>query len=81
MSPACNGSPALQRFERCNALEIRNGMFDFYPGLPHMHAHHVPRETRVKFEMVNLEVLSRRRRAVLRLSHSRVSEQSKSLGC
>ena len=38
MSPARNGSTALQRFERGNALEIRNGiMFDFYPGLPHMH--------------------------------------------
>ena len=27
----------LQRFERSNASEIRNGiMFDFYPGLPHV---------------------------------------------
>ena len=35
MSPALNGSSALQRFERSNAIEIRNGiMFDFYPGLP-----------------------------------------------
>ena len=35
MSPALNGSTALQRFERSNASEIRNGMmFDFYPGLP-----------------------------------------------
>ena len=26
MSPACNGSTALQRFERGNAFEIRNGI-------------------------------------------------------
>ena len=40
MSPALNGSSALQRFERSNAIEIRNGiMFDFYPGLPHMLLH------------------------------------------
>ena len=32
MSPALNGSSALQRFERSNAIEIHNGiMFDFYP--------------------------------------------------
>ena len=38
MSPACNGSTALQRFECSNAIEIRNGiMFDFYPGLPHIY--------------------------------------------
>ena len=37
MSPALNGSSALQHFERSNAIEIRNGiMFDFYPGLPHI---------------------------------------------
>ena len=30
MSTALNGSSALQRFERSNAIEIRNGiMFDF----------------------------------------------------
>jgi len=35
MGPTPNGSSALQRG---NALEIRNGiMFDFYPGLPHVH--------------------------------------------
>ena len=34
ISPTLNGSSALQRFERSNASEIRNGiMFDFYPGL------------------------------------------------
>ena len=33
MSPALDGSSALQRFECGNAVEIRNGiMFDFYPG-------------------------------------------------
>ena len=38
MSPACNKSTVLQRFERGNVLEIRSGiMFDFYPGLPHMY--------------------------------------------
>ena len=37
MNPALNGSSTQQRFERSNAIEIRNGiMFDFYPGLPHM---------------------------------------------
>ena len=35
MSSALNGNSALQRFERGNAVKIRNGiMFDFYPGLP-----------------------------------------------
>ena len=34
MSPTRNGSTALQRFERGNAIEIHNGiMFNFYPGL------------------------------------------------
>ena len=38
MSPTLNGGTALQRFERGNVVEIRNGiMFDFYPGLPHMY--------------------------------------------
>ena len=37
MSPALNGSTALQRCEHDNAVEICNRiMFDFYPGLPHM---------------------------------------------
>ena len=36
MSPALNGSSTLERFERSNVSEIRNGiMFDSYPGLPH----------------------------------------------
>ena len=35
MSPALNGTTALQHFERGNAVEIRNWkMFDFYLGLP-----------------------------------------------
>ena len=39
MSPVLNGSTALQRFERSKAIEIQNRiMFNFYPGLPHMHA-------------------------------------------
>ena len=38
VSPALNGSSALQRFKRSNASEIRSGiMFDFYPGLAHIH--------------------------------------------
>ena len=38
MSPTLNGSTALQRFERGNAVEIHNGiMFDFYLGLPHLY--------------------------------------------
>ena len=42
MSPALNGSSALQRFERSNAIEIRNGiMFDFYPGLPQMYSNYL----------------------------------------
>ena len=36
MSPALNESSTLERFERSNASEIRNGIiFDSYPGLPH----------------------------------------------
>ena len=39
MSPALNGSTALQHFERGNVVKIRNGiMFDFYPGLPQMYS-------------------------------------------
>ena len=37
MSPTLNRSSALQRFERSNVIEIHNGMFDFYAGLPHMY--------------------------------------------
>ena len=37
MSPALNGSLAIQRFERSDAIEIRDGItFDFYTGLPHV---------------------------------------------
>ena len=37
MSPALNGSSAIRRFERSDAIEIRNRItFDFYTGLPHM---------------------------------------------
>ena len=44
MSPALNGSSALERFERSNAIKIHNGiMFDFYPGLPHVIKHHLIR--------------------------------------
>ena len=38
MSPALNGSTALQHFKCGNMVEIRNGITsDFYPGLPHMY--------------------------------------------
>ena len=37
MSPARNGSLAIQRFEGSDAIEIHNGItFDFYTGLPHV---------------------------------------------
>ena len=37
MSPALNGSSAIQRFKHSNVLEIREGItFDFYTGLPHI---------------------------------------------
>ena len=46
MSPTLNGTSVLQRFERSNAVKIRNRiMFDFYPGLPYMYnmrVHNVP---------------------------------------
>ena len=49
MGPTPNGSSALQRFERGNALEIRNGiMFDFYPGLPHIQFRELKSEKDVK---------------------------------
>ena len=34
MSPTLNGISALQCFEHSNAIEMRNGIFDFYLGLP-----------------------------------------------
>ena len=38
MSPALNGSSAIQCFEGSDAIEIRNGItFDFYTELPHMY--------------------------------------------
>ena len=38
MSPALNGSSAIQRFEVSDAIEIRDGItLDFYTGLPHMY--------------------------------------------
>ena len=37
LSPALNGSSEIQRFERSDAIEIRDRIiFDFYTGLPHM---------------------------------------------
>ena len=36
MGPVLNGSSLLECFERSNAIEICNGTFDFYPGLPHI---------------------------------------------
>ena len=35
MSPALNGSSAVQRFKGSDVIEIRDGVtFDFYTGLP-----------------------------------------------
>ena len=43
MSPALNGSSAIQRFEGNDAIEIHDGItFDFYTGLPHMYLY-IPR--------------------------------------
>ena len=37
MSPAPNGSLAVQHFEHGNAIEIHGGIiFDFYTGVSHM---------------------------------------------
>ena len=37
MSPALNGSSAIRRFERSDAIAICDGItFDFYMGLPHV---------------------------------------------
>ena len=37
VSPALNGSSALEQFELVNVIKMCNGiMFHFYPGLPHM---------------------------------------------
>ena len=37
MSPTLKGSSAIQRFERSDAIEIRDGItFNFYTGLPHV---------------------------------------------
>ena len=56
--------PTLERFERSNASEIRNGiMFDFYPGLPQMDivqgiSHEGKKRTGVHlYEMMALTVL------------------------
>ena len=37
LNPALNRSSEIQRFERSDAIEIRNGIIsDFYTGLPHI---------------------------------------------
>ena len=37
MSPAINGSSAIQSFKHSNAIEMCNRIaFDFYTGLPHV---------------------------------------------
>ena len=37
MSPALNGSSAIQRFKGSDAIEIHDRItFDFYTGLPHI---------------------------------------------
>ena len=37
MSPTLNGSSAIRRFEGNDAIEIHDGITDFYMGLPHMY--------------------------------------------
>ena len=38
MNAALHGSSAIRRFERSDAIEIRDGItFDFYTGLPQVH--------------------------------------------
>ena len=38
MSPALNGSSAIQRFEHSDVIEIRDGItFDFYMGRSHIY--------------------------------------------
>ena len=37
MSPALNESSEMQCFEHADAIEIHDGMFVFYTGLPHMY--------------------------------------------
>ena len=40
MSPVLSRSSALHRVKLGDVLELRDGiMFDFYPGLPHIHVH------------------------------------------
>ena len=37
MSPALNGSSAIQRYEHSDTIEIRDRIaFDFYTGMPHI---------------------------------------------
>ena len=51
MSSALNGSSVLQRFERGNTVEIRNGiMFDFYPRDCHIMFDFYPRDCHIMFD-------------------------------
>ena len=34
--PSLSGSSAIRRFKHSHAIEIRDGITDFYTGLPHM---------------------------------------------
>ena len=53
MSPALNGSSAILRFERSNAIEIRDGIsFDFYSRLPHIYFANKLYDIAVYIEMV-----------------------------
>ena len=53
MSPTLNGSLEIQRFERIDVIEIRNGiMFDFYTELPHIHVHVHVIATKPKVQLI-----------------------------
>ena len=50
MSPALNGSSAIQRFEGSDAIEIRDGItFDSYTGLPHTYFYHIEQQIRMMY--------------------------------
>ena len=60
MSPALNGSSAIQRFERSNAIEIRDGItFDFYTGLPHIYVEENLGTKSSTFNKINQAFISR----------------------
>ena len=58
MGPALNGSSAIRRFERSDAIEIRDGItFNFYTGLPHVYVNYLLSHS-IFTAFTNSEVLS-----------------------